>query len=237
MEIAGYTTLARQSGLQREMQVIANNIANANTTGFRQEGILFSEFIQRADEGASVAMAAGRVRQTSFQQGTLEQTGGSLDFAIQGDGFFQAQTPDGPRLTRNGAFAASAEGVLVTGDGHPVLDAGGAPIFVPPNAGALGAASDGTLSADGRPIGQLGIVRPLDPGGLTREGSTFFAAEDGVEPVLAPVVMQGFVEASNVDPILQVARMVEVQRAYELGQSFLEREDERVRNAIQAFTK
>ena len=236
MESAGYTALARQTGLMREMRVIANNIANANTTGFRQEGVLFSEFVRRADGGASVAMAAARVRNTSFEQGTLEQTGGSLDFAIEGDGFFMVETPQGQRLTRAGAFTASAEGLLVTPDGHPVLDAGGAPLFLPPD-GALAAARDGTLSGAGRPIGQIGIVQPLDRGAMTREGGALFRADAGIEPVADPRVLQGFVEASNVDPILQVARMVEVQRAYELGQSFLEREDQRIRAALKAFVK
>lgn len=236
MESATYTALSRQSALMREMRLIANNIANANTTGFRQEGMIFSEFVQRADEGASVAMATGRIGLTSFAQGTLQQTGGTFDFAIEGDGFFMIQTPDGERLTRAGAFSPSAEGTLVTPDGHPVLDAGGAPLFVPPN-GELAAAADGTISADGRPIGQIGVVRPLDPQAMIREGGVMFRADAGFEPVDTPRVMQGFVEASNVDPILQVARMIDVQRAYELSQSFIEREDERIGKAIDSLTK
>ena len=236
METATYTALSRQSALMREMRLIANNIANANTTGFRQEGMIFSEFVQRADEGASVAMATGRIGLTSFAQGTLQQTGGTFDFAIEGDGFFMIQTPDGERLTRAGAFSPSAEGTLVTPDGYPVLDAGGAPLFVPPN-GELAAAADGTISADGRPIGQIGVVRPLDPQAMIREGGVMFRADAGFEPVDTPRVMQGFVEASNVDPILQVARMIDVQRAYELSQSFIEREDERIGKAIDSLTK
>ncbi len=237
METAGYAALARQSGLMREMQVIANNIANANTTGFRQEGVLFSEYIRETDGGSSVAMAAARVRNTSQLQGTLEQTGGVFDMAIEGDGFFLVDAPQGQRLTRSGAFAASAEGVLVTPDGYPVLDGGGAPIFVPPGATDLAVGRDGTLSTDGRPIGQVGVVRPLNESQMVREGNLLFRADDGFEPVDAPRVMHGFLEASNVNSILQVARMMEVQRAYELGQSFLEREDQRIRGAIKSFIK
>ena len=237
METAGYAALARQTGLMREMRIIANNIANANTTGFRQEGMLFSEFIREADGGVGVAMAAGRVRNTSFLQGTLEQTGGRLDLAIEGDGFFLVGTPGGERLTRAGAFATSAAGTLVTADGHPVLDAGGAPLLIPADASDLAVARDGTLSSDGRPVGQIGVVRPLDEGAMVREGGVLFRADAGFEPLEDPRVKQGFVEASNVDTILQVARMVEVQRGYELGQSFLEREDERIRTALKAFTK
>ncbi|MBO9463866.1 flagellar hook-basal body complex protein [Tropicibacter sp. R15_0] len=237
METAGYTALSRQTGLMREMQVIANNIANANTTGFRQEGVIFSEYVTDGDGISGVAMAAARVRNTSFVQGTLEQTGGTFDIAIEGDGFFLIQAPGGQRLTRAGAFSPSAEGTLVTPDGNQVLDAGGAPIFVPPNSDNLAIAGDGTISSDGRAIGQIGVVQPLEPRQMVREGGVMFRADEGFEPVDNPRVLQGFVEASNVDPILQVARMVEVQRAYELGQSFMEREDERVRTALKAFIK
>lgn len=237
METAGYTALSRQTGLMREMQVIANNIANANTTGFRQEGVIFSEYVTDGDGISGVAMAAARVRNTSFVQGTLEQTGGTFDVAIEGDGFFLIQAPGGQRLTRAGAFSPSAEGTLVTPDGNQVLDAGGAPIFVPPNSDDLAIAGDGTISSDGRAIGQIGVVQPLEPRQMVREGGVMFRADEGFEPVDNPRVLQGFVEASNVDPILQVARMVEVQRAYELGQSFMEREDERVRTALKAFIK
>ncbi len=236
METAGYTALSRQTGLLREMRVIANNIANANTTGFRQEGVVFSEYVRNADAGASVAMTAGRVRNTSFLQGTLEKTDNAYDVAIEGDGYFLIGTPNGERLTRAGAFSPSAEGTLVTSDGNPVLDIGGAPVFVP-SADDFAIGQDGTLSAQGRAFGQLGIVRPIDPTDMVREGGVLFNAEGGFEPVDDIRVLQGFVESSNVNPILQVARMVEVQRAYEMSQSFLEQEDERVRAALKAFVK
>lgn len=237
METAGYTALSRQSSLMREMQVIANNIANANTTGYRQQGVLFSEYITSGDGIDSVAMATGRIGTSSFAQGVLEQTGGLYDVAIEGDGFFLVQAPDGQRLTRAGAFSPSAEGTLVTPDGHPVLDESGAPIFVPPQAVDLAVARDGTISSEGRAIGKIGVVRPFDPLKMVREGGQMFRSDDGFEPVEEPRVLQGFVEGSNVDPILQVARMVEVQRAYELGQSFMEREDDRIRTALKTFVK
>jgi flagellar basal-body rod protein FlgF len=237
METAGYTALSRQMGLMREMSLIANNIANANTAGFRQEGMIFSEYVRRADGDASVAMSTGQIRNTSFVQGTLEQTGSAFDLGIEGDGFFLIQTPQGERLTRAGAFTPSAEGNLVTPDGYPVLDEGGAPLFVPPGASDFAVAPDGTISAQGRPIGRVGIVQPLDQAGMVREGGVMFRADSGFEPVDNPRVMQGALESSNVDPILQVSRMIEVQRAYELGQSFMEREDERARTAIKTFIK
>ncbi|MBT9385857.1 flagellar hook-basal body complex protein [Pseudooceanicola sp. CBS1P-1] len=236
MENAGYTTLARLSGLMREMTVIANNIANANTTGFRQEDLIFSEYIAPVDDGPSLSMAEANLQWINYAQGTLEQTGGPLDFAIEGDGYFVIQTPNGDRLTRAGSFASSNAGDLVTNDGYPVLDSGGAPVFVPPDVD-VSVGADGTLSANGQAIGQIGIVRPLDPLALVREGGVMFRADAGTEPVEDPRVLQGFLEASNVDPIGQVARMVEVQRAYELGQSFLDKEDERIRTSLQTLLK
>lgn len=238
MGLSDYTTLSRQRGLTREMQMIANNIANAATTGYRQQGVIFSEYVQRSDApGGSVSMSESEVKNTSFAQGTLTRTGGQYDFAIEGDGFFLIQTPGGERLSRAGSFIVSAAGDMVTPDGHTVLDAGGAPVFVPPDATDLAVGQDGTLSSNGAPLGQLGVVQPLNAGAMAREGGVLFRADDGYEPVDSPRVMQGFLENSNVEPILQVARMIEVQRAYEMGQNFLQREDERVRAAIKAFVK
>lgn len=222
----------------RELQVIANNIANASTTGFKAEGVTFSEHISRlGPDDPSLSMAVARVRSTDFAQGSLAKTGGTFDLAIEGDGFFLVQSPDGERLTRAGTFTPNANGDLVTMDGYPVLDAGGAPVFVPQGLGPIGIAADGTISAQGRPIGQVGIVIPTDPNGLTREGSQLFVAADGFEPAQSASVLQGFVENANVNPIEQISRMIQVQRAYEMGQSFLEKEDQRIRGMIRAMGK
>lgn len=237
MDSTGYITLTRQSGLMREMQVVANNIANAATTGFRQEGVVFSEHVRGIEGGASLSMGHGNGRHSSFEQGSLTQTGGTFDFAIEGDGYFLVQTPNGERLTRAGSFTPNAAGDLVTHDGHAVLDAGGAPVFIPPGARALSVSPDGTISADGAFVGQIGLVTPTNPGGMTREGGVLFRTEEGFEPSENAKMMQGFVEASNVDPIGQLARMIEIQRAYEMGQSFLDSEDERVRRAMDAMMK
>ncbi len=237
METAIYATLTRQSGLVREMRVIANNIANANTTGFRQQGVIFSEYVRRSDIDSSVSMASARIGNTYLAQGTLEPTGSRLDLAIEGDGYFLVEAPGGQRLTRAGSFSSSAEGLMVTPDGFPVLDAGGAPVFLPPSIDSVKIGRDGTISVEGAPVGQVGVVRPLRADRMTRDGGQLFDAPDGFEPVETPTVMQGFVEASNVDIVLQMARMVEVKRAYELGQSFMEREDRRIRDALGSFVK
>jgi flagellar basal-body rod protein FlgF len=237
MESAGYTTLTRQSGLLRELQVVANNIANAATTGYRQEGLIFSEFVKRTEGGPSLSMARGNVRMTSTLQGPLTPTGGMLDLAIEGDGFFLIETPAGERLTRAGSFSLSAQGDLVTPDGFRVLDAGGAPVFIPPDATSIGLSPDGTLSDNGRPLAQIGLVRPIDRVGMIREDGVMFLADGGFEPVEEGRMHQGFLEGANVDPIGQVARMIEVQRAYEMGQSFLDSEHERVTSALDSLIR
>lgn len=237
MEAAGYVTLSRQSGLMREMRVVANNIANAATTGYRQEGLIFSEFVRSAPDQSSLSMSQARVSNTSMMQGSLTQTNGTFDFAIEGNGFFLIETEAGERLTRAGSFSPNADGDLVTLDGHRVLDAGGAPVFIPSDLPNISVAADGTISSEGRLLGQIGMVRPTDPLGMVREDGVMFKADAGTEPADEATVLQGFVEGSNVNPILQVARMIDIQRAYEMGQSFLENEDQRIRNAAKTLIK
>lgn len=231
MDAAGYATLNRQSGLMREMGVVANNIANSSTTGFRREGVVFSEYVAVLDQDPSLSMADASGRLVDLSQSTLSQTGGQYDLAIQGDGFFLIETPQGERLTRAGSFTPNAAGELVTPDGYRVLDAGGAPVFVPPDARGVAIAADGTMSADGQPIAQIGLWQPTDPLSLRHQARTLFEA-GALEPAEGATILQGMLEDSNVEPVSEIARMIEVQRAYELGQKFLDAEDERVRGVI-----
>jgi len=236
MDNASYVMLTRMSGLQRELQVVAHNIANAATTGYRREGVVFSEFVVgmgRAEP--SISMALGNTRQTIQLQGGMSQTNAPFDFAVEGDGFFQLETAQGPRLTRAGIFTLNAAGELVNPDGHRLLDAGGAPIFVPPDARDVKLARDGTLSANGVPLGQVGLVMPADPVAISRAAGTLFAVEGDVVPVENPQILQGFLEESNVDPMLELSRMIEVQRAYERGKSLMDREDDRIKGVIQTL--
>lgn len=233
MDNAGYTTLTRQAGLLREMQTVANNLANLSTTGFRKEGVIFAEHIKALDGNeSSLSMATANVRLTMQQQGTLTQTNGNFDFAIEGEGFFMIETPDGQQLTRAGSFTPNGEGELVTPDGYRLLDGGGSPIFIPPDARSIAVSADGTLSADGVAQTQIGLFTPADPIDLTRQNGVRFRVDGDVIPVEDSAILQGFVEDSNVNPVLEIARMIEVQHAYELGQSFMDKEDERIRGVL-----
>ena len=228
-----YTTITRQSGLMNEMRVVANNIANLATTGFRAETAIFSEYVMPLGAtGGSMSMARANAHVTSFQQGALTRTGGAFDLGINGDGFFQLDTPSGVRLTRAGAFTPNAEGELVSPEGYRLLDAGGAPIFAPLDANQISISADGTLSADGNPLAQIGLVLPSDPSDLIREGGVKFKTDSELVPADIATVSQGFLESSNVEAVQQIARMIEVQRSYEMGQSFLEKEDERLRSIM-----
>lgn len=238
MDNAAYAILTRQSGLLHELRAVANNVANASTGGFRAEGVIFSEHVAALGRDApSLSMAAARVRETAMTEGAHAQTGGPLDLAITGNAFFLVATPQGDRLTRAGHFTQDANGDVVTPDGHRLLDAGGAPVFVPPGVGQIGIAQDGTISADGVPVGQVGLYVPADPIAMTREDGVLFTAAGGLLPAEGATMSQGFLEESNVDPIGQITRMITVQRAYELGQGLLDREDSRIRNVIQTVTR
>lgn len=234
MENAIYTAVTRQSGLMREMQLVANNLANMTTVGFRREGVIFSEFVRRLDDAPSLSMARASARHVDLSQGELTQTGGQFDFAILGPGFFLVETPQGERLTRSGHFTPGAEGELVNPDGFRLLDAGGAPITVPPDAGPVHLAPDGSLSAGGQPLARIGLWAPADPDSLRHEAGTLFTG-DAPEPMEDGQIRQGFLEGANVNALSEVARLIDVQRAYELGQQLIDREDQRIRSVLQTL--
>lgn len=236
MDNAGYTTLGRQSGLMREIQSVANNIANLSTGGFRKEGVIFAEHVAALGHPEpSLSMAAAEARYVDLSQADLQQTGGSYDFAIEGDGFFLIATPEGNQLTRSGAFVRLPDGTLATADGHRLLDSGAGPIAVPDGAAAISLGKDGTLSAGGEPFAQVGVFAPADPGQLVHAGGTRFKTTTEPAPVEDPTVFQGFLEGSNVNAVSEITRMIAVQRAYEMGQGFLEAEDGRIRAVLQAL--
>ncbi len=238
MDNAIYATLTRQSGLMNEMRSVANNIANANTTGFRREGVIFSEYMVSLDRsGTTLAMANARGRMVDLSQGALTMTNGKLDLAIESEGFFLVETPQGNRLTRNGAFTLSPDGELIDMAGNRVLDEGQGAIAIPDGAGQIGIGPDGTVSADDQPVGRIGVFAAPDPSKLLHEAGNLLTPGPDLEPMEDPRIRQGFLEESNVQPVLEMTRMIEVQRAYELGQSFLDNEDRRIRNVINALTR
>ncbi len=236
MDNATYVTLTRQSGLLKELQTVANNVANMATAGYRAEGVVFAEIIKSLPtEGGAIAMTDARVRFTSAAQGGLSKTNGQFDLAIQGDGFFLIDHGGEQRLTRAGAFTTNPQNELVTMEGYQVLDEGGAPVFVPPDAANIAIAPDGTMSAEGQPVAKIGLFTTEDPSELLRADGVTFTTNAALLPAEEASVSQGYVEDSNVNPIWEINRMIEVQRAYELGQKFLDKEDERMRAVLRVL--
>jgi flagellar basal-body rod protein FlgF len=236
MDLAGYVALTRVSSLANELQSVANNIANLSTTGYRREGVVFAEMVKALPvEGGSVAMTEARGRYFDSLQGSLEETGGTLDLAIEGDGYFTVMTPAGERLTRAGAFTRNADGIVVNMDGHPLLDEGGGEIAIPFEAKSIGISADGTMSVDGEPLARVGVVTVEDQTKLFREAGVLFRADEAPVPVENGRVLQGFLAQSNVNPVAELARMVDVQRAYEYGQKLMDQEDERIRLVVRTL--
>ena len=230
-----YLAVNRQVGLSAELDMIANNLANMDTAGFRREGLAFTEFVVSAENGESVSMADLGARYVSEVSGALNATGGVYDLAIEGPGYFAIDTADGVRLTRGGAFQTSPDGFLVTPAGDQVLDIGQAPIPIAVEAKDVLIAADGTLSANGDPIAQIGIFNaPREL--ISRFGDTAFIVEDDAFALeVEGRLHQGALEKSNVDAVGEIARMIQVTRAYETAQSLITDEDDRIRDAIQTL--
>lgn len=204
------------------MEVVANNVANASTTGFQGSKVAFGEILAGARAGgrAPQTPASGSyvgVAQVAAdaQTGSLIETTNPLDLALVGDGFFVVETARGPRYTRAGNFSLSAEGVLTDLTGNPVRAAGGGTITVPKDAKAVTVERDGTVTADGDDVGVIELVRFL-PEGLAREGATLYAALPGANALEGrPEVISGALEASNVNGVRGIVDLIKVSRTYE----------------------
>lgn len=235
MDNAGYIGLSRNAGLSRELTTIANNIANINTNGFRREGAVFAEHVKALDNNdPSLSIATMTRRYVDLSAGEITSTDNPLDFAIEGDGFFLVETPSGQRLTRDGAFSLNQDGEVVTSSGARVLDDAGGAIAIPAGSTDVTAAADGTIFVDGQPLGRINVVT-ADPAFLTRDGDNAFNAENGFEPVENPRVRQNALEGSNVNPVTELARLIEVQRTYDSSRNMMQQEDERISRTIQTL--
>jgi flagellar basal-body rod protein FlgF len=238
METPTYIALSRQMVLRNEMDVVANNIANASTPGFKAEMMLMSEVELPAERGTELSYVQDFATALDFSPGSLRSTGNPLDVAVQGNGFFAVQTPDGVRYTRVGHFELDPNGTLVTPQGHTVL-AGGGPITLNPDDGPVNIAEDGTISSDRATggqqqviYGQLDFVDFADRSKLTPAPDNMFAAADQQPVEATGKIAQGMLEDSNVRPILEMTNLIEVTRNYQSMQRFMDSEHERMRRAI-----
>jgi flagellar basal-body rod protein FlgF len=221
MDNVMYVGLSRQMTLQRELDVIANNIANTDTAGFKVESLDVETEPRTLPSGdgslstINFALDSGVTR--DFSQGSLKATGAALDMAIEGDGFFRISTPAGNRYTRDGRFSLDTQGRIVNAQGDAVLDAGGGEITLDPTKGRPSLGQDGTISQQGQIVGKIGVVRFASLSALSKDGDGAYRNDSNIQPQPAndARLMQGMIESSNVQPIAQITRLIEVSRAYE----------------------
>lgn len=243
MEMPTYVALSRMDAQSRALDVVADNIANMSTPGFKSTHALFNDWldVQRNVDapagGRVVAFTQDRATYRDAQQGTLTHTGNPLDLALGGDGFFTVNTPRGPRLTRAGRFSPSADGTLVDEQGNGVLDAQGKPIRLDPTATSVTITADGTISTQNGQIGKIGVVQPDDVNKLQAEGGRLFAANTPTTPVAKPAIVQGAVEDSNVQSIVEITRMMSMLREFEFTTQFIQGESDRQMKAIDTLLK
>jgi flagellar basal-body rod protein FlgF len=237
MENAQLVSLSRQIALQRQMDVVANNIANLNTTGFKAEDMLFEQYNMpvAADNDVqgsqTVAYTEDWATIHDMSNGPIEQTGNPLDVALSGPGFLTVSTPNGNRYTRDGALAINASGTLVDLDGNPVLSNNG-PIQFAPDETGITISKDGTVSSSAGIKGQLSVAEFTDPQQMTRAGNNLWNGSNP-QPNTHTSVIQGSIEASNVSGVTEMAQMMRVQRAYEQIADIMSRQDDLRNEAVQ----
>ena len=222
MENVGYISLSRQMALRREMDVIANNIANTGTTAFKSQTILFAEYlVEQRGNAPDISFVQDLSVFRNTASGPLVRTGGRLDFAVEGDGYFVVETPEGRRYTRNGRFFLNGDGELATREGHAVLDVLFNRIVFDPAAPGLEITPEGAISNSEGPIATLALVRFANEQSLAAEGNGLYRTDQPVEAVEQPRILLGALEGSNVESILEMTRMINVARSYQTAQRMI----------------
>ena len=239
MENALLIGLSRQVALGRELDVVANNMANVTTNGFKARSARFREHLMptasaetfpRPDRKLSYVIDAGTPLDT--RSGPIEHTGNPLDIAIKGEGFLAVQTAAGERYTRNGALEINPQGQLVTSDGFPVLGDNG-PVSFTPQEGGFEIAPDGTVTSNQGQRGKLRLVRFENPQMLHNEGTNLFSSPNGGQPAGNTSRIEArALERSNVKPVVEMSRLIEVNRSYSSVAGMVQRMDELRRTAI-----
>ncbi len=233
METSGYVALSRQLALDSRMASLANNIANANTTGFLADEVSFQSVLSRTGPARDLAFVQDLSPKPDLTPGEMRMTGSPLDFAIGGDGFFAVQTPEGLRYTRAGHFRLDEQNQLVTTDGHPVLDVDDQPITLPEELDGLSVAKDGTIAVGADIVGQFRRALFEEPEQLRLEGGMLLRTDEVPGVAEQAEVLQGALQSSNVEPVLAMTAMMEANRAFQATQKVIEAQHELTRSAVQ----
>jgi flagellar basal-body rod protein FlgF len=210
-----YIALSGAVAQSTALDIVANNVANAGTTGFRAERQAFGTALSKAS-GKDSAYVQLAVTRSDTQNGAIHQTGNPLDLALAGDGFFAIDTPRGPRYTRAGDFTLDATGRIVNPDGFTARARGGGSVTIPKGAEQVTVGEDGTVYADEKKVGALELAR-FAPGNVVHEGGALYAAAPGAQAQVGqlPQVMAGSIEQGNFNVVRGVVDMIKIARNYE----------------------
>ena len=232
METPWLISLSRQVALKREMDAVANNMANMNTPAYKAERMMFAEYLVRPQKDVPLSFVQDKGMMRDLRDGPLTNTGNPLDLALTGDGYFMVDTENGERYTRSGRFQLDADGQIINQLGQRVLSTAGQPISIPPGTANISIAPDGTVSAGTEVVGAIGVVNFENPRAMKREANNLYAAEAAPQPAEGTRVLQGMLEESNVNAVQERTNMIEVHRAYASNQKVLQDEHDRLRRAI-----
>lgn len=231
-----YNTASSMVPRMRKQEVIANNMANAETVGYKKDSLFLRVFKKEQEVSLKGMQPSWEVRMidklyTDYSGGSLEATGRELDLALQSGGFFTVLTPNGEAYTRNGAFSLGPDGSLVNSDGYPVLADGG-PVILTGNKLSFG--NDGQITVDDQAIGKLRIVDFEDPDAVRKVSGTLYALNEGATPITPPSVnvRQGYLEKSNVDILREMVEMIDTYRMFETGQKMIQIQDDTLGKAV-----
>lgn len=237
MQSSLYVSLSAQLSLQRRLDTIANNVANTSTAGFRAEEVKFESLLSRTPADP-VAFASTGDTYLSRSSGELVKTDNPLDIAVQGNAWLAISTPAGTVYTRDGRMQMTETGELQSLNGHPILDVGGAPIQLDPAAGALHIARDGMITQNNRQIGAIGLFTIDDKAKLVRHENSGVIPDQAATPALdftKTGVTQGFVERSNVNPVMEMTRLIGVSRAFDAIAAAISESETSLRDAVKTL--
>lgn len=237
METPLLLALSRQLAIRDQMESIANNIANMSTPAYKGERTLFREYLSgpRTPKTITYPQLKGLFRET--MEGPIATTGNSLDVALRGKGYLVVETPDGTRYTRDGHLSLNNKGQIVTQQGHLVLGINGRPMTVPGDAPSITIAQDGTISAGEIQVGQFKLVAFDNEQHLVRTGDGLYKTDAQENRATDVQVLQYNLEGSNIQPVLEITRMIEASRIYQSAQKIINSEDERIRKAVERLSK
>jgi flagellar basal-body rod protein FlgF len=232
---ATYVAISAQIAMERRLEAIASNVANVNTAGYRAVGVRFSTELTQAGQ---VNFTSPGETYVVRAQGPISHTGNDLDVAVDGDGWFGLETPSGTVYTRDGRFQMTANGDLQSVNGYSVLDSGGSPITLDASAGPVAIAENGAISQGGKRLGVIGLFTLPADATLTRHDNSAVASDkpaDPVEDMTANSIRQGYIEGSNVNPIVEMTRLIEAARAFDQATTAIDQNDQVSEEAIKTL--